>query len=176
MKEEILEEILKELRYSARLFLIIFVPLVLLRIFVFEFDLVHGVSMRPNFETSDYIYVNKAAYWGSIPRRGDVVAVRYTLGDKPGRIIKRVIALPGDTVSLEAGRLYINGQPTDEPYQPLIDFQDLAPQVVPEGTVFLLGDNRPHSLDNRAFGPVRQEEIIGRVAFRLWPFDRLARF
>jgi signal peptidase I len=151
--------------------------LVMIYLFIMSPQEVNGQSMEPNFHNSEYILTNKVAYKYRQPLRGDVVIFK-SWKNKDIDYIKRVIALPGETVELKKNAIYVNGQKLDEPYltEGIIIFggsflKENQAIVVPENTVFALGDNRPHSSDSREFGPVPMENIIGVVIMRYWPFS-----
>jgi signal peptidase I len=128
---------------------------------------VESTSMEPTLRAGDHLLVDERAYWRATPRRGDLVVF-----DRGGsRLVKRVAAVAGDTVGIEDGVLTVNGRPVTET---AIDRRDLdglyyGPSHVPDGTVFVLGDNRRHSVDSRQFGPVSVGEVRGRVLLRWWP-------
>lgn len=133
---------------------------------------VDGQSMQPTFQEGDYVVVNRLAYrFGEIDR-GDVVVFPYPL-DPQRDLIKRVIGLPGDRVWIANGIVYVNGTPLQEPYLAETPSGDLQERVIPEGFVFLLGDNRNDSSDSRSWGPLPVGQIIGRAVFRYWPIDAL---
>jgi signal peptidase I len=129
-------------------------------------------SMKPTLRSGDHVLVDKRAYDGATPERGDLAVF-----EAPGTgeiMLKRVVALPGDTVGIEDGVLVIDGRRPREPYadQKAIDSVYFGPVRVRPGTVFVLGDNRADSRDSRDFGAVRQDALIGRVDTRIWPPSR----
>ena len=161
------------------------IPVILLISFALVFGFVRPViaspykipteSMVPTIEVQDRILVNKLAYDLESPKRGDIVFFEDPVGgDKP--LVKRVIGLPGDEIEIRDGELLLNGDPQEEPYlaEKLCD-PDLpltcsfGPVTVPEGHVFVMGDNRTHSVDSRFFGPVPEEDLIGEALVRFWP-------
>jgi len=133
---------------------------------------VDGSSMEPTFHNNDYVIVNRLAYqWGQI-QRGDVVVFPYPLNPEED-YIKRVIGLPGDRVAIYAGEVYVNGQLIAEPYLSAPASEDLAEVIVPDGYVYVLGDNRDASSDSRTWGPLQIERIIGKAVFRYYPLDSI---
>jgi signal peptidase I len=123
-------------------------------------------SMTPTISPGDHLLLDRRATAG--PLVGDVVVVHDPLGD--GLIVKRVVAVGGDTIGFEDGVLVRNGRPVTEPYTP--DFLDgvyYGPDVVPPDALYLLGDNRFDSEDSRNFGPVPADTVVGRVVGRLFP-------
>jgi signal peptidase I len=123
-------------------------------------------SMTPAISPGDHLLLDKRD--GAGPAVGDVVVVTDPLGD--GLIVKRVVAVGGDTIGFEDGILVRNGRAVDEPYT--TDFLDgvyYGPDVVPPGQLYLLGDNRFDSEDSRNFGPVAADSVVGRVVGRLFP-------
>lgn len=149
----------------------------LIRYFLFGSYIVDGPSMKPNFHTGERLIVNKILYDIREPKRGEVI-VFHAPTDKD--FIKRVIALPGETIKVQGDTVYINGQPLPEPYlQEVVEqakktgkpYNDLNwPETkVPEGTVFVLGDNRSDSTDSRMIGPVSFDKIVGRAEIVFWP-------
>ncbi|MDW8319551.1 MAG: signal peptidase I [Anaerolineae bacterium] len=139
----------------------------LIHAFLAQATRVYGQSMEPNLHTNMRVVVEKLSYKLNPPQRGDVVVLRLRPGDD--LLIKRVIALPGEEVSIHDGRVYINGQPLDEPYLAGETRGNLAPRVVPPLHVFVMGDNRQASNDSRSFGPVHVDNIVGRAWFVYWP-------
>jgi signal peptidase I len=91
----------------------------------------------------------------------------------PDDLIKRVMALPGETIEIHDNTVFINETAVDEPYlSPGVIMQDFGPQTIPDGMVFVMGDNRNSSHDSRKFGSIPQETIVGRAFVLLWPFGR----
>lgn len=135
-------------------------------------------SMLPNFYDGDYLLLNKQAYtiFGEV-ERGDVVVFHTELKDEreeDKHLIKRIIGLPGEVVEVKDGYVYINDRLLDEPYLEQQGLSgDMEPVVVPQGHYFVMGDNRPVSLDSRSerVGCIDGEEIMGKVFIRLYPFS-----
>ena len=164
------------------------IPVILLISFALVFGFVRPVvaspyriptpSMVPTIEVQDRILVNKLAYDLHVPERGDIVFFENQEGGRTP-LVKRVVGLPGDRIEIRDGRLLLNGERQEEPYaadkpcapelSPTCSF---GPVTVPEGHVFVIGDNRPHSIDSRFFGPVPEEDLIGEALFRFWPPGR----
>ena len=145
------------------------------RCFLLQLTRVEGSSMYPTFYTDEQVFVEKVSYMFTPPRRGQVIICRY--GDDSDAVIKRVIGLPGETISISGGKIYIDGAAIDESaYWNDLILEDMAPVTVPEKSVFVIGDNRNASLDSRLVGPVPYYRIIGRVRFVVWPFESFGRF
>lgn len=126
-------------------------------------------SMESTVFPDDLVMVDKLSYHFHQPRRGDVIVFwppGVTVGDP---YIKRVIGLPGETVEAKNGKIRVNGRVADEPYLLGYVMPDFSPTPVPQGQVFLMGDNRAVSLDSRSFGTVSTSSIIGRAMFAYWP-------
>lgn len=141
-------------------------------VFVAQAMVVRGPSMKPNLNYNHRVIVEKMSYrFGHAPRRGDVVMV-----DRPQEkelLVKRAVALPGETVEVRDGQVFINGQLLEEPWLTHRGGPDYPPTRVPPLHVFVLGDNRRESRDSRSFGPVPIDHIDGRVRFVIWPPDRI---
>lgn len=155
-----------------------------IRWLIFAPFIVEGPSMEPNFYTGERLIVNKLIYKFDKPEREEVVVFHAT---KDKDYIKRVIALPGEKVRVEGDQVYINGQPLDEPYlkqaldeaaQKGIPYntRNYSEQTVPEGSIFVMGDNRSNSSDSRdsTVGFVKYEQIVGRADLIFWPFDKIS--
>lgn len=128
-------------------------------------------SMETTVFPNDLVMVDKVSYHLHEPRRGDVIIFwppGITTGDP---YIKRVIGLPGETVQARNGQVLVGEQPLVESYINGFVMQDFGPVTVPEGQVFLMGDNRAVSLDSRSFGTVGTGSIIGRAVFAYWPLN-----
>jgi signal peptidase I len=129
---------------------------------------VSGLSMEPHIRSGEYVLINTFAYRIGLPRRGDIVAFRQD-GDARGVFIKRVIGLPGDRISVAAGKVYLNGAQLEEPYVQHSDARTFPAITVPPSAVYVLGDNRAESEDSRFFGTVTDDRLIGRAVAGIWP-------
>lgn len=129
-------------------------------------------SMEPNFHPGQYLVINKIAYaWGE-PQRGDVIILRYPR-DPSREFIKRVIARPGETVEIKNGVTYVNGSPLEEPYIRYRPTRDYAAKTLGPNHYFVMGDNRPVSIDSRDFGELPRANIVGKAWVSLWPINSL---
>ena len=153
----------------------VFVVAIIIRYFVFQPFIVDGSSMEPNFHNNEYIIVQKISYYVSTPHRGDVVVLKYP-NDTSIDYIKRIIGLPGETIKILNGNVYINGKLLNEPYltagqKTTIDGSLTVPyQVTLEsGQYFVMGDNRDHSADSREGWVLPKDDIIGRASIVLYP-------
>ncbi len=133
---------------------------------------VDGSSMEPNFHNGDYVIVNRLAYQMGDIERGDVVVFPFPQNPEED-YIKRVIGLPGDEVAIYGGVVYVNDTPITEPYIASPPVNDLAALIVPDGFIYVLGDNRNASSDSRNWGPLSISAIIGKAIFRYYPFDNI---
>jgi signal peptidase I len=137
--------------------------------FTLQNSIVDGTSMDPNLKDKDRLLVSKVSYVFSEPKRGDIVIFPSPYGD--GReFIKRVIGLPGDTVQIVSGQVRINGTALDEPYLVNKDTRSYPSTTIPDGEYFVLGDNRPVSLDSRQGWTVKRDDIKGKAWLVFWPF------
>jgi len=130
---------------------------------------VDGSSMVPTLNDGQFVMVNRLVYKYSDPDHGDVVVFHYPR-DPDQEYIKRIIGLPGDTVTITNGHVYINGQELDEPYI-AASTRATGEWQVPGDHLFVLGDNRNNSQDSRNFGFVSMDNIIGKAIFIYWPPD-----
>lgn len=163
-------EVIKTVLLAA----IIVIPI---RVFVFQPFLVRGSSMEPNYHQGDYLIVDQLSYRFNDPQRGDVI-VFYAPELRGRRYIKRIVGLPGETIFLEDGIIYIkNGEreALEEGHyleeETMGDFKE----TLDEDEFFVLGDNRQASLDSRSWGTLYKEDIIGKVGIQLSPFSSLAK-
>lgn len=140
-------------------------------VFLYQPVKVEGTSMAPLLTDQERIFINKYVYRFEPIHRGDVVVFWYPL-DRSMSFIKRVIGLPGDTVDIRAGDLYVNGLHVAEPYVPARYFDDstYGPIRIPPDEYFVMGDHRDSSNDSRIFGPVPRKLIYGKAVFAYWPF------
>lgn len=139
---------------------------------------IKGSSMEPTFFEKDYVLMEKLSYALSPMKRGDIVILHYPKNEQHAAV-KRIIGLPGERVDIQQGKVYINGSPLQESYikVKLNSYHD-GSWVVPEDSLFVLGDNRPISKDstNSTVGCVGMERVLGRVFLRLYPLDRISLF
>ena len=190
----IMRELARELIETAILALLIFLALQ----FSIQNFRVEGSSMEPTLLEGQYIIVNRLTYLnfayehleallpfaqlrgddGAVfplqpPERGDVAIFRYP-EDPSLDFVKRVIGLPGDTVAIDHGQVFVNGVALDEPYLTQVDYRDMEPRLIPGGSYFVLGDNRRRSDDSRDWGNVPAENFVGRAWVIYWPFGSFA--
>jgi len=151
------------------------VIVLVVNIFLAQATRVEGQSMEPNLHDNQRLIIEKISYRLHPPSRGDIIVLRRPMRQSDP-LIKRVVGLPGETVSIHDGQVYINGEPLDEPYLTVTTWGMMQPQLIPEGHVFVLGDNRGSSNDSRAFGVVAVDDIIGRAWVRYWPLEDLSLF
>lgn len=144
--------------------------LFVLKMWVVEPAFVSQVSMRPTLDDGDALVIDKLSYHFRDPRIGDIVTAR--LPDTGESVVKRVVALAGDSIGFYDGTMLLNDRPVDDSYAVRKDMQGYfwGPIIVPEGHVFLLGDNYYESTDSRSFGPVPVDAVDGRMLLRFWPF------
>jgi signal peptidase I len=128
---------------------------------------VEGYSMEPTFHDGELVIVNKLAYTYAKPQRGDVIIFYYPRDPKE-EYIKRIIGLPGDEVFVQDGKVTVNGETLTEPYIADSPAYSLK-QTVPEGTLFVLGDNRNNSSDSHNWGPLPMDLVVGKAVFIYWP-------
>ncbi len=161
---------------------------VLVKTFLFQAFYIPSDSMVPTLKTNDRVIVNKLSYKLHPVHRGDIVVFKTPKGPdgKPidptiKDLVKRVIGLPGETVSEVGGHVYIDGKPLNESYLPagtISDCASFAAQCFPTGPLpadhyWVMGDNRTESRDSRSFGAIAKSSIVGRVFVRVWPLNRL---
>jgi signal peptidase I len=143
------------------------------RPFVVEAFYIPSESMTPTLRVGDRVLVNKFIYRFEEPERGDIVVFESVEGGGED-LIKRVVGVPGDEISVRGGRLLVNREPQRERYvnKKFPDSSSSAPTTVPQDHVFVMGDNRANSRDSRYFGTVPEQKIEGEAFLRFWPLDR----
>lgn len=151
----------------------------IIRVFIAEPRYIPSDSMLPTLEIGDRIVVEKVSYYFQSPQSQQIVVFNpsemlQSFGyDSDQAFIKRVIGEGGNTIAVEDGQVYINGNAINEPYIQESPNYKLPPLTVPEEKLFLLGDNRNNSNDSHVWGFLPQEKVIGRAVFRFWPPDRV---
>ncbi|NLF03072.1 MAG: signal peptidase I [Anaerolineales bacterium] len=139
-----------------------------INLFLAQATQVLGQSMEPTLHTSQRVVVEKVTYrviHG--PRRGDIVVL--DLPTQSDLLIKRVIGLPGETIEVRDGHVFVDGVVVEERWTVYPGGSDYGPQTVPPLHIFVLGDNRGASNDSRSFGPVRIDDVVGKAWFSYWP-------
>ncbi|OGM56928.1 signal peptidase I [Candidatus Woesebacteria bacterium RIFCSPHIGHO2_12_FULL_46_16] len=161
-------DILEVIVFAVAIFLFIY-------LLVLQPHKIKGASMDPNFFDGEYLLTDKVTYRFGEPKRGDVIVFKAPTGNGD-EFIKRIIGLPGEKVSVKSGKMYINEKVLEEKYldASLITsagyfLQEDQSVSVPEGEYFVLGDNRPHSSDSRAWGFIAKKKITGRAWLIYWP-------
>ncbi|MCD8011372.1 MAG: signal peptidase I [Lachnospiraceae bacterium] len=152
-------------------YIIIFAVVILFRVFILINATIPSESMEDTIQTSSRAMGLKCAYWFSEPERGDIIV--FYAPDTPDTLyVKRVIGVPGDTVEVVGGTVYLNGEALEELYlKEEMEDEDAGPYVVPEDSYFVMGDNRNNSLDARYWENtyVTSEMIVGKLYFSYWP-------
>ncbi|HBV85798.1 signal peptidase I [Desulfosporosinus sp.] len=133
--------------------------------------LIPSPSMEPGMAPGDHILVNRISYRLWAPTRGDVVVFAFPK-DLKRTFVKRVIAVEDESVELRDNKVFVNGKAIDEPYVKPGDYPPYGPEVVPEGKVFVLGDNRRESEDSREWGLLPKEYLLGKAWLVYYPFSR----
>lgn len=146
-----------------------------IRYFLVQPFIVKGASMQPNFHDSEYLIINEIDYRLNDPERGEVIILKDPL-DPQVYFIKRIIGLPGETVEIKNGRVFINDQALIETYIEEFGTDTFDAVKLELEQYYVMGDNRTNSFDSRKFGPVPRKSIIGKAWFRGWPFDKISTF
>lgn len=158
---------------------------IVVKVFLLQAFFIPSLSMYPTLHTGDRVLVNKVSYHLHDVERGDVVVFERPASETSSNIpdlIKRVVALPGESVAFDNGAVYIDGQKLEESYLPAGTVTSSAsapykctlqaPCIVPKGDVWVMGDNRGDSKDSRYFGPIPQSSIVGKAFVKVWPLGR----
>jgi signal peptidase I len=187
----------RTLRELPVLFVVALTIAFLVKTFLAQAFYIPSGSMLPQLQLYDRVVVSKLAYRLHDPHRGDIVVfdapasqfgrtkpdrgplgdVLHYVGERVGvlqpstdEFIKRVVALPGETVQGVDGKILVNGRVLAEPYLPAGEItSSFGPVTVPKGTLWVMGDNRDNSADSRVFGPIKQDTVVGRAVVRVWP-------
>ena len=129
--------------------------------------MIKSVSMLPSLHEGEYVIVDKVSYLLHPPERGDIVV--FERQDETEDLIKRVIGLPGETLEMSGGIVYIDGQPLPEPYLTPSPSSSYPAHKLGADEYFVMGDNRGNSRDSRIFGPIRRDSVVGRAWMIYWP-------
>lgn len=171
-KPDVKNSIWKELWEYIKMIIFVVVVVLIVNNFLLINARVPSESMEKTIMTGDRFFGNRLAYLFDDPERCDIVVFKYP-DDESQLFVKRVIGLPGETVEIKDGKVYINGSetPLDDSFTPETPTGDYGPYVVPDGSYFMLGDNRNHSGDSRFWKQpyVEKEKIVGKAIFRYFP-------
>ncbi|MBV7327067.1 signal peptidase I [Chloroflexi bacterium TSY] len=146
----------------------------IIHIFLAQATVVYGRSMEPSLIESQRLIIDKLSYRFRTPQRNDIVVLNIPTMNE--LLVKRIVGLPGETIEIRNGIVYINNESLDESYPHYTLIQDMEPVLLGPLNYFVLGDNRENSNDSRAFGAIRYEYIVGRVWLRYWPLHQIQRF
>lgn len=168
------EFLIDSIKFVVTIFIILFVL-----VYVVSVAQVVGDSMHPTLKNQEVLILNKAKYRFFEVERGDIISFTYA---DTKYLIKRVIGVPGDTISIVDNTLYINGQAYEEGYLDKdtvtddFSLSDIGYEKIPKDKYFVMGDNRENSLDGREIGLIDKKDIIGEITLRLWPINRFKLF
>jgi signal peptidase I len=166
-------DLIETIAISLSIFLVVY-------LFLMQPHQVNGQSMVPNFQNGEHVMTDKITYKMRDPLRGEIVVFHAppAAGCAEGTgcdFIKRIIAIPGDTIAVKDNAVWVNGEKLPEPYIPA-DYEILAGRATLNQEIYLgsneyfvVGDNRPHSSDSRSWGAITKDDIVGRVFLRYWP-------
>ncbi|MDO8885864.1 signal peptidase I [Candidatus Oleimmundimicrobium sp.] len=143
----------------------------IIRFFVVEALTIQQHSMDSTLHDGDRVLVSKFVYRLSDIENGDIIILKSPMNKTD--FVKRVVATEGQTIEIKEGVLVINGKPVEEPYIKNHDLSGLESIEIPQDYVFVAGDNRPNSYDSRIFGPILEDDVVGKAFFIYWPVDRI---
>lgn len=164
--------IAKEILEWALTIIIPVVAALLIHQYLFTFARVDGTSMLDTLHENNIMGVSRLHYRLNEPQRGEIITCNYP-GEGNKLFVKRIIGLPGETIEIREGTVYIDGEPIAEDYLTRRDDQSMDPVTLGDDEIFVMGDNRPVSRDSRAVGPLTLDEIYGRVLFVAFPFNEI---
>lgn len=151
-------------------YILVIIFVVILFLYVVSFQQVVGPSMQTTLQEGNIVVVSKLSYKFNDVKRGDILVFEY---DGMKNLIKRVIGLPGEKIEFKDNVLYINDEAYEEKYLNDVKTEDYSSGIIPENQYIVLGDNRENSMDSRDIGPIKKEDIIGKVTFRAFPFKKM---
>jgi len=177
------KEVLTFLLDSLKILLIALAIVIPIRMLLFQPFMVKGSSMEPNYHSSDYLIIDEFSYRLRDPQRGEVIVFKYPLNTSY-RYIKRIIGLPGETIQIKEGEVYIsraNGEPKELDESLYLSAKvkeewkntNYGPLTLKQDEYFVMGDNRKYSSDSRSWGVLPIKDIIGRVLLRFSPYEVL---
>jgi signal peptidase I len=167
-RAQVLRWLLQALREVAETVIPAVVIALIINLFLAQATQVLGQSMEPNLHSTQRVVVEKVTYrFFHGPRRGDIVVI--ALPEQSEMLIKRVVGLPGESIEVRSGKVYIEGELLDEPWTVNPGGGSYGPRTIPPLHIFAMGDNRGASNDSRNFGPVAIEHIVGHAWFSYWP-------
>ncbi|HBE79387.1 MAG TPA: signal peptidase I [Firmicutes bacterium] len=161
-----------EYRENVESFAIAVVTILFIIIFVIQSFLVSGTSMVPTLLDRERLIVNKFIYWFDTPQRGDIIVLKPPHDTR--KYIKRVIGLPGESIEIRSTKVFIDGSEIKEPYINELTNQDFPLTFIPEGSIFVMGDNRNYSKDSRDpdVGMIPLKSVVGRAILVFWPLTK----
>lgn len=162
----------RELRGWTRDLAVALGLVIVIMIFLYQPVKVEGTSMNPLLSDQERIFINKFVYRFEPIERGDVVVFWYPL-DRSKSFIKRVVGLPGETLEIRSGHVYVDGRELHDQFVPsgYLDGSNYGPLRITTGEYFVMGDHRDSSNDSRVFGPVPRPYIYGKAVFAYWPVE-----
>lgn len=172
MKESTQSSVWKELKEYLKMIIFVVIVVLIVNNFILINAKIPSPSMEQTIMTGDRVFGNRLAYLFQDPERFDIVVFKYP-DDETKLYIKRIIGLPGETVEIRDGKVYINGseEPLDDSFTPETPLGDYGPYTVPENSYFMMGDNRNHSSDSRFWNNpyVSEDKILGKAILRYFP-------
>ena len=165
-------KIAKEILEWALTIIIPVVAALLIHQYLFTFARVDGTSMLDTLHENNIMGVSRLHYRLNEPQRGEIITCNYP-EDGNKLFVKRIIGLPGETIEIREGTVYIDSEPIAETYLTRVDDQSMDPITLAKDEIFVMGDNRPVSRDSRAVGPLTLDVIYGRVLFVAFPFNEI---
>ncbi len=149
-----------------------FILAFIIKSFILQISYIPTGSMIPTLNEREAVLVLRVPYYFREPKRGEIIIFKYP-EDPTKEYVKRLIGLPGDKIEIKNGVVYVNGNPLEEPYVQNKTSDNYGPITVPQNSYFVLGDNRPVSVDSRYWGFVPKKNLVGKAVFRLWPPQRV---
>lgn len=149
-----------------------FILAFLIKSFILQISYIPTGSMIPTLNDGEAVLVVRIPYYFREPERGEIIVFKYPL-DTSKEYVKRLIGLPGDTIEIKQGNVYVNGKLLEENYVKRKSDDNYGPIKVPKDSYFVLGDNRPVSVDSRYWGFVPKKNLVGKAILLLWPPQRI---